>query len=102
MVEAIQAEVTEGPPTTKIEVFFKLLKASEESLHEHTEVTLLAFITQLMAIKSKYFFSNNCYNDLVKLISDILLKPHKVPQDMYQSRKMVSSLSLKYEKIDGC
>jgi hypothetical protein len=102
MVEAIQAEVTEGPPTAKIEVFFKLLKASEESLHEHTEVTLLAFITQLMAIKSKYFFSNNCYNDLVKLISDILLKPHKVPQDMYQSRKMVSSLSLKYEKIDGC
>jgi hypothetical protein len=37
-----------------------------------------------MAIKSKYFFSNNCYNDLVKLISDILLKPHKVSKYMYQ------------------
>jgi hypothetical protein len=63
-------------------------------------VTLLAFITQLVAIKSKYFFSNNCYNDLLKLISDILLKPHKVPKDMYQSKKMMSSLGLKYEKID--
>jgi hypothetical protein len=55
-----------------------------------------------MAIKSKYFFSNNCYNDLVKLISDILLKPHKVPKDMYHSKKMMSALSLKYEKSDIC
>jgi hypothetical protein len=55
-----------------------------------------------MAIKSKYFFSNNCYNGLVKLISDILLKPHKVSKDMYESKKMMSALSLKYEKIDIC
>jgi hypothetical protein len=65
-------------------------------------VTLLTFSTRLMAIKSKYFFSNNCYNDLVKLISDILLKPHKVSKDMYHSKKMMSALSLKYEKSDVC
>jgi hypothetical protein len=63
-------------------------------------VTLLAFITWPMAIKSKYFFSNNCYNDLVKLISDILQKPHKVPKDINQSKKMMSALGLKYEKIN--
>jgi hypothetical protein len=102
MLQAIQVKVTEDPPTTEVEVFFKFLKASEESLHEHTEVTLLTFITRLMAIKFKYFFSNNCYNDLVKLISDILLKPHKVTKDMYQSKKMMSPLGLKYEKIDVC
>jgi hypothetical protein len=62
-------------------------------------VTLLTFITQLVAIKSKYFF-NNCYNDLLKLISDILSEPQKVPKDMYQSKKMMSALDLKYEKID--
>jgi hypothetical protein len=94
MLQAIEAEVTEDPPTTEVEAFFKLLK--------RREVTLLAFITRMMAIKSKYFFSNNCYNDLVKLISDILPKPHKVPKDMYQSKKMMSALSLKYEKIDVC
>jgi hypothetical protein len=100
MLEGIQAEVTEDPPTTEIEAFFKLLKASEDPLHEHTKVTLLTFITRLMAIKSKYFFSNNYYNDLVKLTNDILLKPHKVPKDIYQSKKMMSTLNLKYEKID--
>jgi ferredoxin-like protein FixX len=65
-------------------------------------VTLLTFITRLIAIKSKYFFSNNCYNNLVKLTSDVLLKPHKVPKDMYQSKKMMSALGLKYEKIEIC
>jgi hypothetical protein len=50
MLEAIQVEVTEDPPTMKVEASFKLLKASKEPLHKHTEVTLLAFITRLMAI----------------------------------------------------
>jgi galactose-1-phosphate uridylyltransferase len=86
----------------QVEPFFKLVKSSEEPLHEHREVTLLAFITRRVAIKSKYFFSNNYYNDLGKLICDILSKPHKLPKDMYQSKKMMSTLSLKYEKIDVC
>jgi hypothetical protein len=71
-------------------------------LYEHTKVILHAFITRLMAIKSKYSFSNNCYNDLIKLVNDILLKPHKVPKDMYQSKILMSALGLKYEKIDVC
>jgi hypothetical protein len=102
MLEAIQAEVTKDPPIVEVEAFFKLLKALEEPLHEHTKVTLFAFITRMIVIKSNYFFSNNCYNDLVKLISDILPKPHKVPKDMYQFKKMMSALGLKYEKIDIC
>jgi hypothetical protein len=44
MLKAMQAKVTEDRPTVEIEVFFKLLKALKESLYEHTEVTLLAFI----------------------------------------------------------
>jgi hypothetical protein len=102
MFEPIHAEVTEDPSIAEVEAFFKLHKVSEEPLHEHIEVILLTFITQLVAIKSKYFFSNNCYNNLLKQINDILPKPHKVPKDIYQSMKMMSALSLKYEKINVC
>jgi hypothetical protein len=35
MLEAIQAEVIEDPRTTEVEPFIKLLKASEQPLHEH-------------------------------------------------------------------
>jgi hypothetical protein len=55
-----------------------------------------------MIIKSKYFFSNSCYNDLMKLISDILPKPHKMSKDMYKSKKLLSSLGMIYEKINVC
>jgi hypothetical protein len=44
MLEAIQLEFTEDPLTMNVELFFKLLKYSEESLHEHTEVILLVFM----------------------------------------------------------
>jgi hypothetical protein len=74
MLETILLEFdldTEDPPTLEVEEFFRLLKASEEPLHEHTKLTVLAFVTQLMAIKSKLFFSNNYYNDLLKLIGDV-------------------------------
>jgi hypothetical protein len=63
MLEAIQLEFdmdTEDPHTSEVKAFFRLLKASEEPLHAHTKVTVLAFVTCLMVIKSK-FFSNNCY-----------------------------------------
>jgi hypothetical protein len=33
MLEAIQVKVTEDPPIVEVEVFFKLLKASQELLH---------------------------------------------------------------------
>jgi hypothetical protein len=46
-------------------------------------VTVLVFMTQLMAIKSKFAFSNNCYKELLNLISDVLIENRKMPKDMY-------------------
>jgi hypothetical protein len=51
----------EHPRMPEVQKFFKLLKAAEEPLYEHTKVTVLVFMTRLMAIKSKFAFSNNCY-----------------------------------------
>jgi hypothetical protein len=65
-------------------------------------VTMLAFVIRLMAIKSKFFFSNNFYNELLKLIGDALLNPNKPPKGMYHSKKLVKGLSVDYEKIDVC
>jgi hypothetical protein len=63
---------------------------------------VLAFVTQLKAIKSKFFFFNNYYNELLKLIGDVLSNPNKLPKDMYHSMKLVKGLSMDYEKIDIC
>jgi hypothetical protein len=86
----------EDPATPEVQKFFELLKAAEESLHEHTKVTVLVFVTRLMAIKSKFAFSNNCYKELLNLISDVLPENHKMPKDMYQSKKLLSGLGMDY------
>jgi hypothetical protein len=103
MLKAIRSEFdldTEDSSTLEVEEFFRLLKALEEPLHEYTKSTLLAFVTWLMAIKSIFFFSNNCYNELLKLITDVLLNPNKLSKELYHSQKLIKGLGMNYEKID--
>jgi hypothetical protein len=75
-----------------VQIFFDMLRASEEPLHEHMTVSVLTFVTRLMTIKSKSVFS----------ISDVLTSNHKMLKDMYQSKKILSALDMEYEKIDVC
>jgi hypothetical protein len=54
-----------------------------------------------MGFKSKYYFSNQFYNDIVKLIIDIIPVKHYMPKDIYQFKKIVTGLRMNYEKIDA-
>jgi hypothetical protein len=47
----------EDPPSM-VQNFYKLLAASEEKVHDGTDVTVLQVVTHLMTFKSKYNFSN--------------------------------------------
>jgi hypothetical protein len=40
-----------------------------------------------MMMKSKYNFSNQYYNDIIKLIIDLIPVKHNMPKDLYQSKK---------------
>jgi hypothetical protein len=55
-----------------------------------------------MWMKLKYNFSNNCYNDIVKLIIDLLPANQKMLENLYESKKIVSGLGMNYEKVDAC
>jgi hypothetical protein len=105
MLDAIQPEFgtnPEDPPTPEVQKFFDILRASEEPLHEHTIVSVLAFVTRLIAIKSKSTFSNNCYKELLNLISDVLPMNHKMLKRHVPVKKLLSALGMEYEKIDAC
>jgi hypothetical protein len=105
MLDAIRLELEtnrEDPPTREVQKVFNMLRASEESLHEHTIVSILAFVTRITSIKSKFTFSNKCYTELLSLFSDVLPSNHKMLKDMFQSKKLLSALGMEYEKIDVC
>jgi hypothetical protein len=89
-------------PMPEVQTFYKLFAASEEKVHDGTDVAVLQDVTCLMVFKSKYSFSNKCYNNIVKLIIDLILEKHNMPKDLYQYKKIVSGLGMNYEKIDAC
>jgi hypothetical protein len=91
-----------NPRAKEVQQFYKLLEALDAKVHEGTNVTILQVVTRLMVMKSKYNFSNNRYNDIVKLIIDLLPLNHKILENLYHSKKIVSSLGMNYEKIDAC
>jgi hypothetical protein len=107
-MDDIVADITRGydlefeDPPPEVQNFYNLLAASEEKMHDDTDVTVLQTVTHLMALKSKYNFLNQCYNDIVKLIIDLIPTKHNMPKDLYQSKKIVSGLRMNYEKIDLC
>jgi hypothetical protein len=82
--------------------FYGLIAASEEKVHDGTALTILQAVTRLMTMKSKYNFSNLCYNDIVKLIIDLIPVKHNMPKDLYKAKKIVDGLGMNYEKIDAC
>jgi hypothetical protein len=81
--------------------FYRLLTTADEKVHDGIDVTVLQVVTCLMVMKSKYSFSNQCYNDIVKLIIDLIPTKHNMPKDLYQSKKIVSGLGMNYETVEA-
>jgi hypothetical protein len=89
-------------PPPEVQNFYRLLAASEEKVHDGIALTILQAMTRVMVLKSKYNFSNQCYNDIIKLIIHLIPTKHNMPKDLYQSKKIVAGLAMNYEKIDAC
>jgi hypothetical protein len=56
----------------------------------------------LMWMKSNYNFSNQCYNNIMKFIIDLIPMKHNMSKDLCQSKKIVVGLGMNCEKIDIC
>jgi hypothetical protein len=71
-------------------------------VHNDTDMTVLHVVTHLMGFKSKYSLLNQCYNDIMKFIIDLILAKHNMPKELNQSKKIMAGLKTDYEKIDAC
>ena len=100
--DAMQTDMLEDEPTTDAKAFYAMLAASQEPLHNFTQVSRLTAVTRLMGIKSRHNVSAECINNLLKLICDILPEGHKMPSNMYECKCLLSGLKMPYNKIDVC
>ena len=95
-------EEHQGRVPPYVQEYFWLLEAGDEKFHDHTDMTLLETVSELMALKLKHNVSNSCYNDFVKLMDKVLPNNHKLPKNLYCAKKMLARLGMKYEKFDVC
>jgi hypothetical protein len=72
---------SEDPPL-EVQNFYRLLVASEEKVHDDTDMTVLQAMTHLMGFKLKYNFSNQCYNNIMKLIIDLIPAKYNMLKDI--------------------
>jgi hypothetical protein len=79
-------------PPPEVQNFFRLLAALDEKMHDNTDLTILQAVTHLMVMKSKYNISNQSYNDIMKLIIDLIAMKHNMSKDFYQSKRLLPVL----------
>jgi hypothetical protein len=70
-------------PSPEVQNFYMLLTAFEEKMYDDTDLTILQAVMRLMGMKSKYNFSNQCYNNIVKFIIDLIPAKNNIPKDLY-------------------
>jgi hypothetical protein len=92
----------EQPQPPEVQNFYMLLAASDEKVHDDIDVIVLQVVTSLMAMKSKYNFSNQWYNNIIKLIINLIPVKHNMLKYLYQSKKILAGLGMNNKKIDVC
>jgi hypothetical protein len=63
---------------SEVQLLYRFLTATDEKLHVAMNLTILQAGTRLMAIKSKHNFLNQCNNDIMKLIIDLIPMKHNM------------------------
>lgn len=92
----------EDEPTPYTQAFYRMVASADELVHEKTTHSSLSVVARLLAVKSRYNMSIKEYDDIIEIIHELLPPDSKLPNDFYQSRKLLEGLGMPYVKIDVC
>jgi hypothetical protein len=59
-------------------------------VHDGTDMIMLHAVTRIMGFKSKYSSSNQCYNDIVKFVIDLIPVKHNMSKTYTSLRRLWS------------
>jgi hypothetical protein len=94
-----QEESREKEPEPSAKVYYAMLAAEQNPLHQHTKLSQLDSIGRLMAVKSELSLSRECFDALLTIFDDMLPKCHILPKNMYEAQKVLRALKMPYEQI---
>ncbi|XP_054778391.1 uncharacterized protein LOC129286454 [Prosopis cineraria] len=95
--------VFEEDPNPNSAKFYDILHASQSSLWDGCENHIvLSVAVRLLSIKSDYNVPSACVDEIITLINEILTANHRMPTNLYQTKKLIGQLGCGYQKIDCC
>ena len=82
--------------------FYAMLESSKRPLHEHTKISQLDAIAQVMALKAQFNIGRDLFDSVMTLFGRFLPEGHIMPSNLYESDKILSALKMPYEQIHAC
>ncbi|GLU06513.1 hypothetical protein SLE2022_235410 [Rubroshorea leprosula] len=82
--------------------FFNLLKDAGQKLYPNCEENKLAAVVHLFHLKCLNGWSNKSFTQLLEYLSFLLPEGNVLPKSYSETKKIIRSLGLSYEKIHAC
>ena len=81
-----------------------MLRSSEQEIWEGNPYghSQLSAVYRLLNLKSEHHFSERCYDEICKLMSELLPNDNLITDSFYSTKKLVRGLGLPVQKIDCC
>ena len=89
-------------PEETAKAFLDMMASSKKPLYEGAKISQLDSISQLLAVKAKFGWTRASFDELLAVLGNQLPEGNVLPQNMYESKKLMSALTMGYEKIDIC
>jgi hypothetical protein len=96
------AEEREKEMEESAKAFFKMLESAQKPIHEHTTVSQLDVIGRVMGLKAELNLSREDFDKMVAMWGSMLPKRHSMPNNLYESEKVLRMLKMSYDKIHVC
>ena len=95
-------EEFESIPNENVNKFYNLLREAEHELYPGCKKFIkLTFIIRLFHMKCLNGWSNKSFTMLLEMLKETLLEDETLPNNYYETKKVLHDLGLHYIKIDA-
>ncbi|XP_035845189.1 uncharacterized protein LOC118491477 [Helianthus annuus] len=79
-----------------------LLEECDKPLYEGSKYNALSGLLKFQHLKGQFGWSDASFNALLGVLKDILPSNNTIPDSLYEAKKLLKGVGLKYEKIHAC
>jgi len=89
-------------PNAEAHKFYDMLASANEPVYDGATEAWQLIAIRLLAFRINWHTTKKCLDHFIQLLLDIAPRKNSIPKNYYDTKKVISSLGLKYVKIDCC